>query len=262
MEDPTSYFSTVEHMLDQANTPSMLRSVRVSLAGMNKELRKQHGLTQHPDSVRGHDLYIRVLRKLGLLIRRDQERGLISGRGTNRSGLPASKDFYTGGNERRFSYALAEMSDEKFENYLRAHRHRKVVILNESMRLADIQGMGRSVEMNRQEILRLAETDGITVAEIGAQLGISAHWVQRVLAGAKITLPMGRTYAPPPTVNPKLDPTSVVSSSVEIILGTLPTLDQVDLTKVDPEVAAEIAKDLGPIISQLRKLSRTLKEQV
>lgn len=259
--EPTSYFATVEHMLTQANTPELLSSVRQSLTKVNRELRKEHGVTQHPDMVTGHDLYVRLLRKLGQAIRRDQERGLIRTR-VNITPTRTSKDFYGGSNERRFSFVLAEMSEEEFEAYLKAHRHRRYYVLNDSMRLANINGIGPSLQENRRAILQLAEEPGMTISEISARLGLSAHWVGRVLTGAKITIPMGKTYVPPEGANPKLDSTQVVQSTLEIINSVLPTLQQVDLTKVGPEVAKEAVGDLNIILSELRKLNKNLKEQM
>lgn len=257
--DMDPYFSTVEHLLSQGHTINELESVRKSLGRANKKFRKEFGMTPHPDALRGHDLYVRVLRRMGQGIRREQERGNMRTRSKTTFDKPSPKDFFQTGTERQFAYLLAAMSDEEFTVYMDALYKQKVFLLSKAMRMAGMKVATQGI--SKFEIIELAKQPGITRTQIAAKTGASMAWVNRILNQSGYSVPAG-TYIPPKTVDPGLDTTRVVSATVEIIAGAVPMIDKVDLTKIDKEAAEAALKELGPIMGQLRRLSKALKEQV
>jgi hypothetical protein len=198
----------------------------------------------------------RAERCIGLCIRQGQAEGRIKKRGDQIHGRAAGTtvspgDFAGDGHTRTEHYAMAKVSDEKFNAVITAGKSEGN--LSRANVVRKVNGVAKAY---RWRDLATLAAEGNTSHQIAEKLGVHRATVMTQAKSRGIPIPADKVMRG----TRHLDHNRILREFVATLESLTPSVDLLDLSLVKPAVLKECAETMAEAMRELRKLERKLKE--
>lgn len=224
------------------------------------EMTRQKGLASEiqADAL---EMVRRAERGIGVAVRNGQEAGQLATPQTSRaisiSGreIDRTASYFQGGQSQSDSYAMADVSDEQFEEALTEAREESNLSRANVVRKIKAQESHRTRDQLAEEIESLAKA-GHASAQIARKVSVGEEWVRRTARDYGIEIPADRVIGKAR----RIDSIRVARETVTTLDGIAATVDLVtDLSGLDPREAQQWTASLTESIRALSRLKKRIE---